>query len=177
MSDLLAQLLRLGLGIAFNPARLMEDAADGARRVTILAVCGLAATFILLPALGCAAAGVWILVQQHLGPVWAAFITAIALALVAILLLLIGLFASRKRGAERHPREEGPAHSPLDSLGALLPALLGLLALPKQAAQAGAAAGRGLFARNKGKLLLAAAVAGLILGQDLFRPGRRRRDR
>jgi hypothetical protein len=177
MSGSLAQLLRLGLALAFNPARLVEGAADTARRMTVLLVCGLAAGFILLPAVGCGAAGLWIFVQERLGPVWAALITAAALVLVAIIVLLIGLLASRKPRQNRHPRrerEEVSGRSPLDTAATMLPALLALLAVPKKAASAGAAAGRGFFARHKGTILLGAGIAGLVFGQDLFRPGRRR---
>lgn len=179
MSRILAELMRLGLGFAINPARLMEDAAQAARRTTVLAICGIVAGFIMLPALGCGAAGLWIFVQHRLGPVWAAFITAAALALVAVLVLLIGLLAARPpRGRRERPRrrEDQPASGPalMETAAALLPALLGLLTLPKKAATAGAAAGRGFFARHKSTILIAAAVAGLVAGQDLFKPGRKR---
>lgn len=177
MSGTLAQLLRLGLALAFNPARLVEGAADSARRMTILLVCGLMAGFILLPAIGCGAAGLWIFVQERLGPVWAALITAAALVLVAIIILLIGLMASRKpRHSRQHhrEREESSGPSPLDAAAAIAPALLGLLAMPRKAASAGAAAGRGFFSRHKGTILLGAGILGLVLGQDLFRPGRKR---
>ncbi|HTI02368.1 MAG TPA: hypothetical protein VL752_15570 [Acidisoma sp.] len=175
MSGSLAQLIRLGLALAFNPARIAENAADSARRLTVLLVCGLIAGFILLPAIGCGAAGLWIFVQERLGPVWAAFITAGALVLVAVIVLLIGLLASRRPRSRRREREQTSGSSPLDSASAMLPALLGLLAMPKKAASAGAAAGRGFFARHKGTILLGAGIAGLVLGQDLFRPGRKRK--
>ncbi|GAB0118811.1 hypothetical protein [Acidisoma sp. 7E03] len=177
MSRILTELLRLGLGVAINPARLMEGPVQAARRFTVLTVCGIAAGFILLPAIGCAAAGLWIFVQHRLGPVWAAFITAAALALVAIIVLLIGLVAARpsrpRRSRHRNasePQAAGP--SLMETAAAMLPALVGLLALPKKAANAGAAAGRGFFARHKGTILIAAAVAGLVAGQDLFKPRR-----
>lgn len=179
MSGMIAELIRLGLGLAINPARLMEGATQTARRITILAICGLMACFILLPAIGCGAAGLWIFVQERLGPVWAAFITAAAFVLLAVIILVIGLIASRKPNSHRHRRrrrdepQEGP--SILEAASAMLPALLGLLAVPKKAANAGAAAGRGFFARHKGTILIAAAVAGLVAGQDLIKPGRRRK--
>lgn len=185
MNGSIDRLLRLGLALAFNPARLMEDAASAARRMALLLACTAFAGFVLLPAIGCAAAGVWIFVQHRLGPVWAAFITAAALALVAVIVLLIGLAASRGRGRSERPRRENraagpesgpaPAAAALDMAAAALPALLGLLSVPRKAAAAGAAAGRGVFARHKGTFLLAAAVAGLVVGQDLIRPRRRER--
>lgn len=178
MSGTLAQLLRMGLALAFNPVRLVEGAADSARRMTILLACGLMAGVILLPAIGCGAAGLWIFVQERLGPVWAALITAAALVLVAVIVLLIGLLASRRPRGNRHhrrERDEASGPSPLDTAAAMAPALLGLLAMPRKAASAGAAAGRGFFARHKGTILLGAGIAGLVLGQDLFRPGRRRK--
>jgi hypothetical protein len=56
---------------------------------------------------------------------------------------------------------------------ALPAAAAAALAAPKGAA----AAGRGFFARHMGTALLAAAVAGLVLGQDLLRPGLGRKSR
>lgn len=188
MIGLLQQLLRLGALTAFNPSRIVEDATSAARRITILLICGLVAVFVLLPAVGCAAAGVWILVQQHLGPVWAAFITAAALALVAIIVLVIGLIASRggerregrgrRRSADDQPPRAAGGPSPMDLAAAALPGILALLQAPKKVASASAAAGRGVFARHKGAFLLGATVVGLVMGQDLFRGrGNKPRDR
>ena len=187
MIGILQQLLRLGVVNALNPARLVEDATSAARRIVILIACAAFAAFILLPAVGCAAAGVWILVQHHLGPVWAAFITAAALALIAIIVLVIGLVASRS-GRRQPARSRDSAHhdsrpagpSPMDMAAAALPGIIALMQAPKRAASkaatAGAAAGRGVFSRHKGAFLLGAAVVGLVMGQDLFR-GRARRNR
>ncbi|MCB8879667.1 hypothetical protein ACELLULO517_05435 [Acidisoma cellulosilytica] len=190
MIGMLQQLLRIGVLSAFNPARIVEDATSAARRMVILIACAAFAGFILLPAVGCAAAGVWILVQHHLGPVWAAFITAAGLALIAIIVLVIGLVASRggrrDGGRAARPRPSGAAEragsgpSVMDMAAAALPGVIALMEMPKKAASkaasAGAAAGRGVFSRHKGAFLLGAAVVGLVMGQDLFR-GRARRDR
>jgi cellobiose-specific phosphotransferase system component IIC len=173
----LQRLLRIGLALAFNPARIIEDAADAARRTAILLVCTLIAGLILLPAVGCAAAGLWIFVQNRLGPVWAAFITAAALAILALISLLIGLLISWRRAIEQRERRASGESAGSAAAAALQTAALAALAAPKQAAAAGAAAGRGFFARHKGTALLAAAVAGLLLGQDLFRPSRDHRSR
>lgn len=184
---MLQQLLRFGLSLAFNPVRIVEDAAAAARRTTILIACTIFAAFVLLPALGCAAAGVWIFVQHRLGPVWAAFITAAGLALVAVIVLIIGLIVSRSRqgrrarraDAARDSRGAGAGPSILDVAAAAAPAAIALMQAPKKAAAAGAAVGRGVFARHKGAFLLGAAVVGLVMGQDLFRGrgrGRRPRD-
>jgi hypothetical protein len=164
----LQRLLRIGLAVAFNPARLVEDAADAARRTAILVVCGLVGGLILLPAAGCAAAGLWMIVQRDLGPIWAAFITAAAFVLLAVIVLLIGIIASKRRAREK-PRAE-PARQ-AGAAAAVLPAALAALAAPK----AVAAAGRGLFNRHKGTALLTAAVIGLVMGQDLLRPGLKRK--
>jgi hypothetical protein len=171
----LQRLLRIGLALAFNPARIVEDAADAARRTAILVVCALVAGLILLPAAGCAAAGLWIYVQHQLGPVWAAFITAAALVILAVIMLLIGIIASRRRPAERDRRRSVPGRDAngLSAAAAAVPAALAALTAPKEMA----AAGRGLFARHKGTALLAAAVAGLVMGQDLLRPGPGRKGR
>jgi heme/copper-type cytochrome/quinol oxidase subunit 2 len=167
----LQRLLRIGLALAFNPARIVEDAADAARRTAILVVCALVAGLILLPAAGCAAAGLWILVQHYLGPVWAAFITAAALVILAVIVLLIGIIASRRRSTERARPEPARQANPAAAVAAAVPAALAALAAPKEIA----AAGRGVFNRHKGTALLVAAVAGLVMGQDLLRPGPRRK--
>jgi hypothetical protein len=164
----LQRLLRLGLSLAFNPARIVEDAASAARRTAILVVCALAAGLILLPALGCAAAGLWIYVQDARGPVWAALATAAAFLVVSVIVLLIGLIASRKPSQQRARAQSAP---PMDAAAAAIPAALAALAVPKAAA----AAGRGFFNRHKGTALLTAAVVGLVMGQDLLRPRFRRR--
>jgi hypothetical protein len=171
----LQRLLRIGLALAFNPARIVENAADAARRTAILVVCALVAGLILLPAAGCAAAGLWIIVQHDLGPVWAAFITAAALAILAIIVLLIGIIASKRRSEQRdrRPAPSSQANAGLSAAAAAVPAALAALTAPKEIA----AAGRGLFARHKGTALLAAAVAGLVMGQDLLRPGFGRKGR
>jgi cytochrome c biogenesis protein CcdA len=173
----LQRLLRIGLALAFNPARIVEDAADAARRTAILVVCALVAGLILLPAAGCAAAGLWIVVQHDLGPVWAAFITAAALVVLAVIVLLIGIVASKRRSGERERERRrvpsGQSGAGLSAAAAAVPAALAALTAPKEIA----AAGRGLFARHKGTALLVAAVAGLVMGQDLLRPGLGRKGR
>lgn len=186
MTGELLKLARLALGVAVNPGRIADAAADRARRMMVLLVCGLAAGVVLLPALGCAAAGLWIFVQHRLGPVWAALITAAAFALVALVIMVIGIAASRPsqerpRAGRQAPR--GQQGGGMEPLAAIIPAILGFLAARREeAAVKGKAAaadmgkrGRGFFARHKGSLLLGALAAGLILGQDLFRPGRRPR--
>ena len=162
----LQRLLRLGLTLAIKPARIVENAADAARRTAILIVCALVAGLILLPAAGCAAAGLWIAVQHSLGPVWAAFITALALVVVAAIVLLIGIIVSKRRREERVRAE--PARQ-LGAAASAIPAALAALSAPKDVA----AAGRGFFNRHKGTALLTAAVVGLVMGQDLLRPGLR----
>lgn len=171
----LQRLLRIGLALAFNPARIVEDAAEAARRTAIVLICAVAAGLVMLPAVGCAAAGLWIFVQHRLGPVWAALITAFALIILAVIVLLIGLLVARPR-ERRRPRQSSAESGAVAAAAAALPgAVIAALASPKETAAASAAAGRGFFTRHKGTALLAAAVVGLVLGQDLFRP--RRRDR
>jgi hypothetical protein len=165
----LQRLLRIGLSLAFNPARLVEDAASAARRTAILVVCALVAGLILLPAVGCAAAGLWIVVQHSLGPVWAAFITAAAFVIVSIIVLLIGIIAAKRPNRERTRPE--PSRQMGGVAAAAIPSVLAALTAPKHAA----AAGRGFFNRHKGTALLTAAVVGLLMGQDLLRPGLRRK--
>jgi hypothetical protein len=166
----LQRLLRIGLSLAFNPARIVEDAADAARRTAILIVCALVAGLILLPAAGCAAAGLWIFVQHALGPVWAAFITAAALVILAVIVLLVGIIVSKRRRSERARPE--PVRQ-VGAAAAAIPAALAALTVPKDVA----AAGRGFFNRHKGTAILTAAVVGLVMGQDLLRPRLPRKQR
>lgn len=166
----LQRLLGLGLALAVNPARIVEDAADAARRTAILIVCALVAALILLPAVGCAAAGLWIYVQHHLGPVWAAFITAAALVILAVIVLLIGIIASRRRTRVREQSDAARQLGAAAAAAAAIPAAaVAALSAPKDVA----AAGRGFFNRHKGTALLMAAVIGLVMGQNRLRPRRK----
>jgi hypothetical protein len=167
----LQRLLRIGLALAFNPARVAEDMADAARRIAILSVCGLLAGLILLPAIGCAAAGLWIVVQDHLGPVWAAFITAAAFVILAAIVLLIGIIASRRRTVARARPE--PARRRETAAGVAAAAIPAAAAAALSAPKDIAAAGRGFFNRHKGTALLAAAVIGLVMGQNRLRRRKR----
>ncbi|MBW4024493.1 MAG: hypothetical protein HIU92_15440 [Proteobacteria bacterium] len=166
------RLLRIGLALAFNPARIVEDAADSARRTAILVVCALVAGLILVPAAGCAAAGIWIGVQHDIGPVWAAFVTAIALVIVAVIVLLIGIMISRRKPERQRQRQQASRQAGAAAGAAAAWPAAALAALPAPGDMA--AAGRGFFARHKGTALLTAAVVGLVMGQDLLRPGRRK---
>src|ERR1700712_112119 len=95
------RLIRLGALLAVNPAALVEDAAAAARRTVILIVCALVAGTILLPGVGCLMAALWIFVQHRLGPVWAGVITAAAVFLLAIVILVIGLIQSKNPNRDR----------------------------------------------------------------------------
>jgi hypothetical protein len=164
----LQRLLRVALSLAFNPARIFEDAVGAVRRTAIFIVCALVAALIVLPAIGCAAAGLWIYVQHQLGPIWAAFITAAAFVVLAAIILLVGIIGSKRRTSKQARRQ--PSRQ-IEAVAAVIPAALAALAEPKRVA----AASRGFFNRNKGTALLSAAVLGLIMGQDLLRPSLRRR--
>src|ERR1700734_374545 len=97
-------LVKLGATLAFNPMTMVQDALASVRRTAILIVCGLVAGLIVLPAVGCLMAALWIFVQERLGPLWAAIITAAAMLLLAIIVLLIGILqskASKKARAQR----------------------------------------------------------------------------
>jgi hypothetical protein len=154
------RLVRLGAALAFNPMAIVEDAAAAARRTAVLIICILVAGVIVLPAIGCLAAALWIFVQHRLGPVWAAVITAAALLLLAIIVLLVGVMQSKSRSVdrERRVRRASPASLAAAGLSALPP--------PEELL----AQGRRAFRQNKGTILLAAGVAGLIFGQNLLRP-------
>ena len=99
----------------------------------------------------------WIFVQERLGPLWAAIITAAAMLLLAIIVLLIGILQS-KASKKARARRDTPRSVAAASLSALPPS------------KAMLETGRSAFRRNKGIALLAAGVAGLLSGQDLLRP-------
>ena len=164
----LQRLLHLG-SLALNPARVVQDALDAARHTAILIVCALVAVLILLPAVGCAAAGLWIYVQHKLGLVWAAFMTAAAFLIAALIILLIGVIASKRRRSQEPQRDE-PLRQ-INAIAAAVPAALTGLAGPRHIS----AASRRFFNDYKGTALLSAAVIGLILGQDVFRIRPRRK--
>jgi hypothetical protein len=132
----LQRLLRLG-SAALNPARVVQDALDAARRTAILIVCALVAVLILLPAVGCAAAGLWIYVQHKLGPVWAAFITAAAFLIASTTILLIGIIASKRRRSQEPKRDE-PLRQ-INAIAGAVPAALTGLAGPRHISAASAA--------------------------------------
>jgi len=166
----ISRLLRLGALLAFNPVVIVEDAAAAAKRVAILTVCGLVAGLILLPAAGCAAAALWIFIQHRLGPVWAAAITAAALVLLALIILAIGIMQS-KAPRDRRDRKQMPRAG---SAAAAWPAAAASVLASLPPPEAVGAAGKSFFRKHKGTAMLAAVVAGLIFGQDLIRPRRRR---
>jgi hypothetical protein len=165
----MGSLVKLGATLAFNPMTMVKDALASVRRTAILIVCALIAGLIVLPAIGCLMAALWIFVQERLGPLWAAIITAAAMLLLAIIVLLIGILQS-KAGKKTRAQRDTPRSVAV------------LSALPPP--QAMLETGRSAFRRNKGTALLAAGVAGLLLGQDFLKPrpqyviekrGRRRR--
>ena len=167
----MGSLVKLGATLAFNPMRMVQDALASVRRTVILIVCALIAGLIVLPAIGCLMAALWIFVQERLGPLWAAIVTAAAMLLLVIIMLLIGILQS-KAGKKKQTQRDAPRSVAAASLSALPP--------PKAMLETS----RSAFRRNKGTVLLAAGVAGLLLGQDLLRrrplyvieqKGRRRR--
>jgi hypothetical protein len=167
----MGSLVKLGATLAFNPMTMVQDALASVRRTAILIVCALIAGLIVLPAIGCLMAALWIFVQERLGPLWAAIITAAAMLLLAIIVLLIGILQS-KGGKKERAQRDTPKSVAAATLSALPP--------PKAMLENS----RSAFRRNKGTMLLTAGVAGLLLGQDLLRrqpqyvveqKGRRRR--
>jgi hypothetical protein len=167
----MGSLVKLGTTLAFNPMTMVQNALVSVRRTAILIVCALIAGLIVLPAIGCLMAALWIFVQERLGPLWAAIITAAAMLLLAIIVLLIGVLQS-KGGKKERAQRDTPKSVAAATLSALPP--------PKAMLENS----RSAFRRNKGTMLLTAGVAGLLLGQDLLRrqpqyvveqKGRRRR--
>src|ERR1700722_7364283 len=101
----MGSLVKLGTTLAFNPMTMVQNTLASVRRTAILIVCALIAGLVVLPAIGCLMAALWIFVQERLGPLWAAIITAAAMLLFAIIVLLIGILqsqASKKKRAQRN---------------------------------------------------------------------------
>jgi hypothetical protein len=107
-------------------------------------------------------------VQHNLGVVWAAFITAAAFLVLAVIILLIGMIASKRRAPGK--KRDEPSRQ-IGAVTAAVPAALAALAEPKRVA----AASHDLFNWYKGTALLTAAVIGLVMGQNVLRPDRRRK--
>ena len=103
----MGSLVKLGATLAFNPMTMVQDALASVRRTVILIVCALVAGLIVLPAVGCLMAALWIFVQERLGPLWAAIITAAAMLLLAITVLLIGILQS-KAGKKTRAQRDAP---------------------------------------------------------------------
>ena len=116
----MASLVKLGTTLAFNPMTMVKDALASVRRTAILIVCVLIAGLIVLPAIGCLMAALWIFVQERLGPLWAAIITAAAMLLLAIIVLLIGILQS-KGGKKERAQRDTPKSVAAASLSALPP--------------------------------------------------------
>src|SRR6478736_3156577 len=96
-------MLRLALSLLVQ-AMAVREAKDAAVRVVLYLVAGLLAATLLLAAVGCAMAGLWIYVGDHLGPVAAPLITAAALVILAgLALLLCRLPRARLRAANLDP--------------------------------------------------------------------------
>src|SRR5262245_2186529 len=135
-----------------------ESAGRAIRRVSVAAALGLLAALIVVGAIGCAAAGLWIWLRPAVGPVGAPFITALVLLPVAAILAGAGYLILRdKRGPQRRTtggNELGVAMDLADRAGR---------------------AGLGLLRENKGSLLLTALIGGLVLGSDISARSRRER--
>ena len=91
-------MLRLGLSLLVQ-AMAVREAKDAAVRGVIYLAAGLLASTLLLGAVGCAMAGLWIYVGHHLGPVAAPLITAAALVILAGLALLLCRLPRRRLAA------------------------------------------------------------------------------
>ena len=134
-------MLRLALSL-FLQAMAVREAKDAAARGLLYLVAGVLAATLLLGAVGCAMAGLWIYVGHHLGPVAAPLITAAALAVFAGLTLLLC----------RLPRDRARARAanadPAAGLSHLVDSVL-----------------PGLFRDHKTTILVGAALLGLLSGR------------
>jgi hypothetical protein len=136
-----------------------ESAGRAIRRVSVAVALELLAALIVIGAVGCAAAGLWIWLRPAVGPVGAPFITALVLLLVAAILAGAGYLILRDK---RRPAR-GTAGG-------------GELGVAMDLADRAGRAGLGLLREHKGSLLLTALIGGLVLGSDILaRPRRERR--
>ena len=133
-------MLRLALSL-FLQAMAAREAKDAAVRGVLCLVAGLLATTLILGAVGCAMAGLWIYVGRHLGPVAAPLITAAALLILAGLALLLPRLPHRRR----RPRVANI--DPAVSVTALVDKL------------------PGLYRDHKTTILLGAVLLGLLSGR------------
>jgi hypothetical protein len=133
-------MLRRALSL-FLQAMAVREAKNAAARGILYLVAGLLAATLILGAVGCAMAGLWIYVGHHLGPVAAPLITAAALVILAgLALLLCRLLRARPRAANVDPAAD---------LSALVDSVL-----------------PGLFRDNKITILVGAALLGLLCGRS-----------
>jgi hypothetical protein len=135
-------MLRLALSL-FLQAMAVREAKDAAARGLLYLVAGLLAAILLLGALGCAMAGLWIYVGHHLGPVAAPLITAAALVILAGLTLLLC------RLPRRRPKPRAATADPAAGLSTLVNSVL-----------------PGLLRDHKTAILLGAALLGLLSGRS-----------
>jgi hypothetical protein len=135
-------MLRLALSLLMR-AMAVREAKDAAARAILCLVAGLLAATLLLGAVGCAMAGLWIYVGHHLGPVAAPLITAAALVILAgLALLLCRLPRARPRP---RPANVDPAAGLTNLVDSVLP---------------------GLFRDHKTTILVGAALLGLLSGRS-----------
>jgi hypothetical protein len=135
-------MLRLALSLLVQ-AMAVREAKDAAARGLLYLVAGILAAILLLGAVGCAMAGLWIFVGHHLGPVTAPLITAAALVILAGLALLL----CRLPRARRRPRAANV--DPAVGLSHLVDSVL-----------------PGLFRDHKTAILVGAALLGLFSGRS-----------
>lgn len=135
-------MLRLGLSLLAQ-AMAVREAKDAAVRGVIYLAAGLLASTLLLGAVGCAMAGLWIYVGHHLGPVAAPLITAAALVILAGLALLLC------RLPRRRLRPRAANVDPAAGLSNLVDSVL-----------------PGLFRDHKTTILVGAALLGLLSGRS-----------
>ena len=138
----MVSLIELAAGVLIGPGRVGGVRA-AAIRMTAAALCSGLAAALLLAALGCAAAALWIVALPSLSPVGAALAVAAALSILT-LIFAATVWLIMHRGVLR-PRVGTPP--PL---------------LQSEATR--------LFSEHRGALLLAAVVAGMAAANRSRRP-------
>jgi hypothetical protein len=124
---------------AFARFAAAERLKDAAGRFALAAVCGAVAAVFVFAAIGCAAAALWLYLLPCVGPVYAPLIVAGALLAIALACVLGAVYILRRK--RRRPVS-----------GADLAALL--------------AAAEPVLKEHKTTILVAALVAGLVVGSS-----------
>jgi uncharacterized membrane protein len=161
------EILRVAAALASRLANLEPPGRAIARIAAAVVLGGFGAAIAILAAVGCAAAGLWIYLQQHAGPVSAAFITAAALLVLAVILVAIAYLLLRRKTPRRRRRNDTGAGAAAAQVGQAV-----------ELADRARRAGLNYLREHKTSILLTSLVGGVVFGSlagPLLRARRNRR--